>query len=636
MGKGIYMGLGSVLFLAFIAALAVFNSWQASNTEQRVIEAQQSIRALEARVSALDQHLRRGVWQGPQAPTPPPESCPGNLLHLAEPFLPEGARQGGTLRRSIGYSSKGFNPLTQHAGDVIEFEAYVGGFFGRYDYADPNRWIADLATCVMVNDDFTEYTIKLRQDVLWHPIQAEYLERSPWLAGEHRLTADDFMFAMQMIKDPAVEGAAPLRNYFEDLERVEKLGDFELRFVWKKKTFQSLAFTINFAPVPRWVYAFDPDGKPYPPELLGQSVNRHWYQHMMGTGPYRFVDYEEGSFVKLERNPAYHGEPGAFDEIVYRVIKSSVQQVAQFEGGELDYVELPAASYKEKIRDAGPRGRYTDALDAEGTPSDGRFGYAIFPRMSYRYLGWNADRVYFADARVRRAMTMALDRELLLDELFMGLGVASTGPLYVKSPEYDDSIQPWPYDPVGAAALLDEAGWKDSTGNGIRDKDGVEFTFTMLCYDYRPEFIAMAEYYKEQLKALGVEMSIQLLDWPALQTRMNNRDFDVVTGGWGLSWHSDAFQIWHSSQADLPEGSNRVGFRNAEADRLIETLRETFDPGERAALFHRFHRIVHEEQPYTFLFADLSVGVWQPNMRNMVFQSIRPHDLSLPWYKALP
>ena len=114
--------------------------------------------------------------------------------------------------------------------------------------------------------------------------------------------------------------------------------------------------------------------------------------------------------------------------------------------------------------------------------------------------------------------------------------------------------------------------------------------------------------------------------------RMEDREFVAFTGGWGLDFDGDPYQIFHSSQADLPKSSNRVGFRNKEADEIIETLRNTFDADERVKLQHQFHKIMHEEQPYTFLYSEKVVVATQPRLKNVSFQVIRPHIQTLNWY----
>jgi ABC-type transport system substrate-binding protein len=129
-------------------------------------------------------------------------------------------------------------------------------------------------------------------------------------------------------------------------------------------------------------------------------------------------------------------------------------------------------------------------------------------------------------------------------------------------------------------------------------------------------------------------MNIQAVEWAAMQKKMDDKEFDCYTGGWGLVWDPDPYQIWHSSQADVPKGSNRVGFRSKEADAIIEELRRTFDREKRIELCRRFHRILHEEQPYTFFWARQYVAVWWDHVKHTEFSIDRPHAYSMPWYSV--
>ena len=228
-------------------------------------------------------------------------------------------------------------------------------------------------------------------------------------------------------------------------------------------------------------------------------------------------------------------------------------------------------------------------------------------------------------------MTHALNRQKIITEVWQGLGFVVTGGFHVDTPWYNKSIEPYPFDLEKAKALLEEAGWTDSDGDGIRDKsikgERVRFEFSMLIYSSSQEYKTMADIFKEDLIKIGVRMNITPVDWPTMQKRMSDKDFGAFTGGWGLSWEVDPYQLWHSSQADIPKGSNMVGFRNKEADAIIETARVTFDIEERKKLFHRFHAIVHEEQPYTFFFTPKRVIAWNPSVHNLTIQKPRPQNL---------
>jgi peptide/nickel transport system substrate-binding protein len=193
-----------------------------------------------------------------------------------------------------------------------------------------------------------------------------------------------------------------------------------------------------------------------------------------------------------------------------------------------------------------------------------------------------------------------MDRETFLKKILLGLGTVVSGPFYVNSPDYDKNIPLYPYDPQGAQALLKEAGWEDRDQDGLLDKDGKPFTFEFLLSAGSRTGEQIATVLQENLKDVGIQMSIRKLEWAVFIQRIDDRDFDACTLGWSMGWESDPFQIWHSSQAD--KGSNFVGFKSEEGDRLIEAARQEFDAEKRRAMYHRFHALVHEEEPYTFLF----------------------------------
>ena len=106
---------------------------------------------------------------------------------------------------------------------------------------------------------------------------------------------------------------------------------------------------------------------------------------------------------------------------------------------------------------------------------------------------------------------------------------------------------------------------------------------------------------RDDFAKAGIVVNISPVEWSVYTERLDEHNYDVCQLGWGLDWEDDPYQIWHSSQADVPKGSNHVGFKNAEADKIIEEARCEFDVAKRTELYHRLHRLLHEEQPYTFL-----------------------------------
>ena len=642
------------LMLVVFSALLVCNIVQVNDLQEHSIQQSQELDALNTTVGRLQYALESGELNvGTSAPAVLGESTGDADIDFHARFFeadewralvaddnfiqPPTSRfhgpettDGGTLRRTFVSDIPGLNPITQNASDVTELYHYVSQGLAARDRNDPDRWIPELAYRIEVNDDHTEYHVYLKEGVQWHPPAVDFSDsRFAWLEGDHEVVADDFVFSLELIQNPQVEAGAR-RNYYEQCEGIEVINDHEFIVRWSESTYQSISFTVALEPTPRWLYGYDQDGVAYDASDVGRHFNDHWYnQSAIGTGPYRFVSWTQGGAIILERWDRYHADRPPIERLEFRIIGDATSRLNLLLVGDLDYISVEPAQFSNEI-------------DGGGTPEfgTGELHYQTYQGSGYRYLGWNADGQFFNDRRVRTAMTHAFNRQSSIENNMHGLGRIVTGSFFIDGPDYDHDIEPWAFDLHRAAELLEQAGWQDNDGDGIREKiiDGemVNFEFGILTYGYRPEFVAAMEAYRNDLRRVGVVMNIEPVEWSVMLERMQQKDFDAYTGGWVLGWEADPYQIWHSSQADVPRGSNRVGFRNAEADEIIETARRTFDPEERQALFRRFHQIVHEEQPYTFWFSGMEIGGWRDGLEGVDFSPLRPFDSSRSWSIAAP
>jgi len=251
------------------------------------------------------------------------------------------------------------------------------------------------------------------------------------------------------------------------------------------------------------------------------------------------------------------------------------------------------------------------------------------PGVGYRYMGWNQATTFFRDRRVRLAMTHIVNRDEIIAHLMKGLGRKVTGPFYAFGEQNNPNVQPWPYNPDRAKQLLDEAGWVDSDGDGVRDKDGVAFRFKFMIVSQYALHERIAKLLKDDAAKVGIEVIPDPYEWSVFQERLTTRSFEATTLSWGGVILSDPYQIWHSSQIE-GRGSNRVGFNHPEADAIIEEARRTLDKEKRNKLYHRFHQILHEEQPYTFVVS----RPWL-FLLDRRFENVKVHKLgvdSSEWY----
>ncbi len=450
------------------------------------------------------------------------------------------------------------NPITATDAYASRINEYIYESLLKRD-EQTMELVPQLAESWEISEDHLTYVFHLKRNVTWQ-------DGAPF-------TARDVLFSYERIMDPKVD-APHLRNYYQDIEVVEPIDDFTVRYRYRIPYYRALDFCGGIPIVP--AHRFGPLD-----DFNKHSIGRQ----PLGTGPYRLIRWDTGKEIVLVRNEQYWGEKPHLMRHVFKIITEPTAALHVLKQGGLDMMSLRPIQW---------------ARQTQSRRFEQDFRKLKYYLPSYNYIGWNSRRPFFADKRVRRAMTLLMDRETFLQKILLGFGTVISGPFYVNSPDYDQRIAPYPYDPRTAVALLREAGWEDRDGDGVLDKDGQPFAFEFLLSAGSRTGEQIATVLQENLKSVGIRMQIRNLEWAVFIQRIDQRDFDACTLGWSMGWDSDPFQIWHSSQAE--KGSNFVGFQNAEADRLIETARQEFDPEKRRALYHRFHAIVHEEEPYTFLF----------------------------------
>nr|NGX53809.1 Oligopeptide-binding protein AppA [Chlamydiota bacterium] len=202
------------------------------------------------------------------------------------------------------------------------------------------------------------------------------------------------------------------------------------------------------------------------------------------------------------------------------------------------------------------------------------------------------------------------------------MGVAITGPFFCHSPSYDPSIAPWPFNPLEAKMLLDEESWIDMDGDGIRDKmvDGkrIPFRFSLIYFSKNLSSKVICEYIATTLREIGIDCQLRGLDSTDLSHTFEDKSFDAIFMGWRLGTPpDDPRQLWHSSGAKEKGSSNAVGFVNYEADIIIDSLQYEYDAENRSSLYHQFHKIIHEEAPYTFLYSPKTRLLYRDYVKNL-------------------
>ena len=411
-------------------------------------------------------------------------------------------------------------------------------------------------------------------------------------------TAWDVLFTFQKLRDPKV--ATPYSGDYLEIKRAEVVNDYTFR-VYYPKPFAPALSSWTMGIIPRHLLK----GK----DLNTTSFNRH----PVGTGPYKLVKWITGQKLILEANPNYFEGRPCISRIVYRIIPDTSTMFMELKANNLDYMGLTPFQYTRQTSSPFFRKGFR------------KFKY---PSYGYTYLGYNLRLPMFKDRRVRQAITYAIDRKMIVDVVLLGLGQVSTGPFPPASWACNPYIKPYSYNPQKAIKLLQEAGWRDTDGDGVLDKDDKPFQFTVVTNQGNLQRSATAEIIQYQLAQVGIKVKIRILEWQAMLHSIMERNFQAVILGWSLGYEPDPYDIWHSSKTG-PGEFNFVSYKNPEVDRILEEARSTFNQKVRQRLYWKFHEIIAKDQPYTFLYVPDSLSILSSR-----FKGVKPGKVGI-WYNFI-
>ena len=486
---------------------------------------------------------------------------------------PSSKKDPDSLYVHLGAEPGTLNPITSTEAIASAINNNIYETLVDRDY-DTLKIIPQLAEKWEISDDKMKYIFHLKKGVLWS-------DGVPF-------TADDIVYSFRVIKD-AKTACAPLKVYYFDIKDVKKIDSHTVEFVYSKPYYLALEICGELPIVPKHI--FDD----------GTDFNTHKNNRFpVGTGPYKFSKWSTGKNLVLTINEKYRGKKPEIKTILYKIVHEDNVALQMLKKGDLDVMGLrPIQWVRQTDSDKFKKSFY-------------KFKYYL---PNYSYIGWNARRDFFADRKVRVALTHLIDRESILNKLQFGLGEIVTGDSYIFSSGYNKNIRRWPYDPEKGKLLLKEAGWSDSNGDGILDKNGEKFSFTFTIPSSSKFAERLTSILKEDFSRAGVEMNINRYEWAVFVQKLHTHDFDAVTLSWSLGYGGDPYQLWHSSQTE--KGSNFCYFINKEADELIEKNRVEFVEKRRDIYHHRLHEILHHEQPYTFMFCNPSLVVVSKRFNNV-------------------
>ena len=431
----------------------------------------------------------------------------------------------------------------------------------------PPSFAPRLATSWEFSSDNKILTFHLRPDARW--------------SDGVPITSEDVRFTFQAQKDPQVGSTGiEIKDFIRDVEVVDP---------------QTVRFHFTRAYPYQLMDAND--GHIVPAHAWGKIPFDKWrtmdFEKVLVTGgPFRVASHTPQQTLVLERDPTWWGNPRPYlDRLVFRVLPDIGSRMGQLFAGQVQLV---------------PR---VPPQDAERIAASPELRLVAFPGRDLGMVMWNNRRAPFTDRRVRRALTLAINRKAAVDTVYHGHARLANGPILSSMWAFDRNLPELPFDPALAADLLARAGWSDPNGDGVRERDGKPFEFDLLYPAGNTMRQQLALLIQADLARVGVTVRPVQAEFTSLIARVESGDFDATIWAWVEPTKIDLTGEW-STPTDAQGSNNISGYSNAEVDRLIAVAREEADYTRAKPVLDRIQELIVADQPATFLYeADVLVGV---------------------------
>ena len=482
--------------------------------------------------------------------------------------------RGGTAVVAVKSDFDSFNPVTNSAlttDDVIKYMLFTP-LIQFDEELNPVPYLAERWELKP-----NGVTFHLRDGVTWH-------DGKP-------VTAEDVKFTFDLAKNP--ETASQLGSvYLTQVKSATVVDPRTIRFEFTAPHAQPLD-DFWWAPVPKHLL-----GGVSPAQMTQAPYNRQ----PVGSGPFKFVQWKANQELVLEANPAFPaalGGPPRLQRVVFRIIPESQTRLQELVTGAMDvnYTVLP---------DEAPQLKNQRRVET--------FHY---PSREFTYLGWNTQREPFRDARVRRALGMALNRQEMVGAMMGGYGRLTGSVIPPISPVAPD-VPPLPFNQAQARQLLAEAGWTDSNGDGILDKGGQPLRFTIITNSSNKLFTELGTRIQAQLRQVGVQAELQTVEFQAMLRQHKARDYQAIITNWTWDYFkADPSPLFSCEQARKEQSANRTGYCNEQADALMQRGLAATDAAQARPIWADYSRLLQEDQPVTILFWTEEIAASGPRLQGV-------------------
>lgn len=483
-------------------------------------------------------------------------------------------RYGGTVVIGIRADFDSFNELNASDADALQVINHM--LFRRLTQLDAElQPVPDLAEKWHFSPDGRRLTFSLRRDVFW--------------SDGVQTTAFDVAYTYKIATDPSY--AYPAASRFTLVDSVVVADSFAVHFYLQHR-YPDVLLDLQMPILPRHRLAHVS-----PEKIAAHPFNRR----PVGNGPFILQEWQAKQKVVFTANPRYSPERPYLDRVIFVILPDEQILLNHLLSGEIDLIPALAPNQVQQVR------------------SNKNLHVVPYPAFGYTFIAWNLRRPWLTKM-VRRAFTMAIDRESIIRTLLSGFAQVLHGPILPQSWAFDPALQRLPFQPDSARALLGREGWRDSDGDGILDRGGRPLAFSLRTNAESRLRQDIAVMIQAQLREIGVAVRIDVREWNALLASLFERhDFDAVLLGWDGAISVDPAPLWHSRA--IENGYNFIGYRNPQIDDLIERGRRATTREEAIPIWASFQQQIARECPYTFLFVKQNIAAIGSRLRGTAFDA---------------
>ncbi|NWG18750.1 MAG: ABC transporter substrate-binding protein [Chloroflexi bacterium] len=507
-----------------------------------------------------------------------PTTAPASGATAApEPTAPPASGQtpatGGVLRVARTAAPDSLNPGAAYLAEAFDLFVLVYDTLITTDLL--NQPQPQLAKEWSVSDDQRSWTFKLHEGAMWH-------DGKP-------LTAEDVAFTFNMIKE--FDSFALIKDFTTSVETIETPDPTTVIITFEQPVANWVERFNGVFILPKHVWEQFPDTA-----TALEFENRE----MIGSGPFKMVEYRQGEFTRLAAVKDHYLDPPNIDEVIFRVFTNDDAAVQALRAGEVDLASPPNTVIRALQSEANIKVEIGNALslsdiilnvtDPENCPTEAGGKCTGHPALR--------------DVRFRQALAHATDKQQFIDVLLLGLGepgISLVTPGHGEA--FNDNLQDYAYDVARANQILDEAGYTDSDGDGVREMPGDPATPLKLRFTYPSDQFAgdgprFSDLLSGMWKQIGVELVVQPFDADTVTSICcPTFDFDVIRWGWGAG-PDPASLLYITTTEQIPTGISETGYSNPEYDALFVEQGTTVDEAKRIELLHKMQEILLRDVPY--------------------------------------